>query len=157
MKNPVRCPVRLVDKYIRLLPPVKPGKKPNFYLRSLKKFTPVQWFGEQVVGLNSLKKVMGEVAKSAKLEGFVSNNSLRRTGTTGLVRGGVERKLVKEYTGHTSDAVDQYQITSDEQRKQLSKIIAGKNTKQEHKVEEINVKVTDTKQAMTCECIKRTV
>ena len=31
--NPVRCPVRLIDKYISLLPPVKSStKKPNFYL-----------------------------------------------------------------------------------------------------------------------------
>ena len=37
----------------------------------------------------------------------------------------MERKLVKKFTGHTSDAVDQYQITSDKQREKISSIISG--------------------------------
>ena len=39
----------------------------------------------------------------------------------------MEKKIVKEYTGHTSDAVDQYQITSADQRKKLSEIIGGES------------------------------
>ena len=151
-ENPVRCPVRIVDKYVSLLPPVKPGKKANFYLRSLEKFMPVQWYGEQVVGINTLKKVMGEIAKTAKLDGFVSNHSLRRTGTTRLFRGGVDRKLVKEYTGHSSDAIDQYQITSDAQRKKLSKIIVGTSGSE---VETVDVKATNKTQGMSCDCSKK--
>ena len=54
-QNKVHCPVRLIDKYISLLPPVRMNRKPNFYLRSLDRVTPAQWYGEQVVGLNSLK------------------------------------------------------------------------------------------------------
>ena len=34
-------------------------------------------------------------------------------------------KLVKEITGHVSDAVHKYQTTSDEQRMKLSEIIQG--------------------------------
>ena len=37
----------------------------------------------------------------------------------------MDRKLVKEITGHRSDAVDAYQVTSDEQRKMCSNIIQG--------------------------------
>ena len=41
--DPVKCPVRLVDKYMSLIPPVSPkSKKDNFYLRSLEKINPVQ-------------------------------------------------------------------------------------------------------------------
>ena len=105
-ENTVRCPVRLVDKYVSLFPPCRVNKKPNFYLRSLEKYTPAQWYGEQVVRLNTLRATMKEIAKEAKLEGFITNHSLRRTGTTRLFRGGVDRKLVKEFSGHTSDAID---------------------------------------------------
>ena len=61
-ENSGRCTVCIVDKYMSLLPPVKPNaKRANFYLRSLEKYNPAQWYGEQVVGLNTLRKVMGEV------------------------------------------------------------------------------------------------
>ena len=41
--NSTRCPVRIVDKYMSLLPPVGPKtKKLNFYLRSLERPNPAQ-------------------------------------------------------------------------------------------------------------------
>ena len=43
--NPIRCPVRLIDKYMSLLPPVKTeNSKHNFYLRSLEKPNPACWY-----------------------------------------------------------------------------------------------------------------
>ena len=125
-QNPVRCPVRIIDKYISLLPPVKVNsKKANFYLHSLERCTPAQWYGDQVVGLNTLCKVVKKMSEDANIPGFFTNHSLRCTSTTRLFRSGVDRKLIKEFTGHILDAVDAYQITSDHQREQLSKIIAG--------------------------------
>ena len=47
-------------------------------------------------------------------------------GGTRLFRGGVDRKLVKEATGHTSDAVDKYQVTSEEQHMLMSDILANR-------------------------------
>ena len=67
---------------------------------------------------------MSELLKHSNLDGYFTNHSLRRTGATRLFNAGVDRKLVKEY--HTSDAVDQYQITSDDQREQISNIIGGR-------------------------------
>ena len=64
---------------------------------------------------------------SAGIEGFFTNHSARRTGGTRLFRAGVQRKAVKEATGHSSDAVDKYQITSDEQRAMMSRVIAGEH------------------------------
>ena len=123
--NKVRCPVRILDKYVSLLPQVKPNRKSNFYLRSLERFTPAQWYGEQVVGLNSIRKVIETLAENSGLEGFFTNHSLRRTGITRLFQAGVDRKLVKEFSGHSSDAVDAYQITSHDQRKAISAVISG--------------------------------
>ena len=127
-KNINRCPVRLVGKYLGLCPQ-NYVKKSHLYLQSLKCPTPKQWYGREVVGQNKIKEVVKNLLSSAKIDGYFTNHSLRRSGGTRLFQAGVDRKLVKEVTGHRSDAVDAYQITSDEQRESLSKIIAGETSK----------------------------
>ena len=122
-ENLDRCPVRIVDKYISLCPAYY--KKANFYLQSLQNINPAQWYGEQVVGIDSLKKVVKNLLGRANMGGYFTNHSLRCTGGTRLFQAGVERKIVKEITGHVSDAVDAYQITSEMQRKQASNVLAG--------------------------------
>ena len=124
-ENISRCPVRLVDKYISLCPPY--FKKENFYLQSLTKTNPAQWYAEQVVGINSLKKVIKNLLGCANIESYFTNHSLRRTGSTRLFQAGIERKIVKEVTGHSSDAVDAYQITSELQREEVSKVLQCKD------------------------------
>ena len=54
--NPNRCPMRLIEKYISLCPPYY--KKSNFYLQSLQKPVPSQWYADQVVGQNTIGKVV---------------------------------------------------------------------------------------------------
>ena len=124
--NVNRCPVRLIQKYLSLCP--KYYKKANFYLQSLLKPTPTQWYSGQVVGQNTLGKTIGKMMKEADIAGYFTNHSARHTGGTQLFNAGVDRKIVKECTGHTSDAIDKYQITSVEQKKQVSKILANKPT-----------------------------
>ena len=78
-----RCPVRLYDKYVSLCPPITSDKqRSNFYLRSMDKPNPGQWYTRQVVGQNTLRKSVKETLKSAELDGYCTNHSLRRTGTT---------------------------------------------------------------------------
>ena len=123
-----RLPVRLVEKYISLCPAVSPKtKKFNFYLRSLDRCKPSRWYGEQFVGINNIRKVVQTLLKDAKLNGYFTNHSLRCSGMTRLFHKGVDRKLIKEFTGHSSDAMDNYQITSDEQNAEMSRIIQGQN------------------------------
>ena len=124
-QNVVRCPVRLIDKYISLCPPVGKNGKSNFYLRSLEKITPAQWYSTRVLGVNAIRKTVTEMLKSAKLDGFFTNHSLCRSGTTRLFQAGVDRKIIKEFTGHSSDAVDNYQVTSEGQCREISSILAG--------------------------------
>ena len=108
-----KCPVRLIDKYISLCPEVRSDKqKCNFYLQSLECPNPAQWYSNQVAGLNTLRKTVKEMLKSAKLDGFFTNYSLRCTITTHLFQAGVDRKIIKEFTCHKSDAADQYTITA---------------------------------------------
>ena len=127
-KNTICDPVCLVEKYISLCPPViVKTKKLNFYLRSLEKCTLNQWYGEQVVGPNSIRKVVGDLLKSVNLDGHFTNHSLRCTVTSRLFQSGMDKKLIKEFTGHHSDALDQYEVTSELQRKEMSKVIGGES------------------------------
>ena len=120
-ENWQRCPVRIVEKYMNLLP--LEGKKANFYLQSLKKIKPNCWYSIVPVGINSLRKVVASLLKDAGLDGFFTNHSLRRTCATCLFQAGKDVKIIKEITGHVSDAVQKYQCTSDEQRMSVSDVI----------------------------------
>ena len=119
-----RDPVRLIDKYLGLCPPLY--TKSNFYLQSLKKPTPSCWYSGQVVGEKSIGRMLADVMKEAGIAGYFTGHSLRRSGGSRLFQAGVQRKIVKECTGHRSDAVDKYQITSDDQKRKVSNIIAQK-------------------------------
>ena len=124
--NMSRCPVRLVEKYLNLVP--QWGTKSNFYLQSLKRPKPNVWYSTMPVGINSIRKVTGKLLKDAGLDSYFTNHSLRRTCATRLFQAGTNVKLVKEIMGHVSDAVHKYQTTSDQQRMAVSDIIQGKNT-----------------------------
>ena len=128
--NTLRCPVRLIEKYMSLCPPVGKNNKANFYLRSLEKMNPAQWYSTHVLGVNSIRSTVSQMLEDAKLDGYFTNHSLRSSGTTRLFQAGVDKKLIKEFTGHSSDAVDNYQVTSDQQRCEISAIIAGNITDQ---------------------------
>ena len=79
--------------------------------------TPNQWHSYQVVGVKVIGKIIPDLRKSAGYKGYFTGHSLRWTWGSRLFQAGVQRKLVKETTGHSSDAMDAYQITSDEQKK----------------------------------------
>ena len=167
-----RCPVQLIEKYLSLCPLFYRNFLSNFYLRALQKPTPKCWYAEQVVGENTIGKVVKKLMEQAKIEGFFTNHSLRRSGGTRLFLAGVDRKIVKEVTGHLSDAVDKYQVTSEDQQKNLSKIIG--NTHETDKVgtlEKVETIVIDKKEDLatvklsevgesgdkTCNCKKTSV
>ena len=49
--------------------------------------------------MNTLRKVVEKLLKSAELDGYFTNHSLRRSGTTRLFQVGVERKLSRNILG----------------------------------------------------------
>ena len=111
---------------------------------------------------------MTDITDKAGIEGFFTNHSLHRSGATHLFQAGVDRKLVKEYTGHTSDAIDKYQITSDEQCEKLNSVISGeiKHKKGEQSNVEIDQNTCNLEVSVTnktpfdeqgCVCMKRNV
>ena len=165
-ENVNRCPVHLVDKYISLCPDVGVGKKANFYLRGLEKCNPAQWYGEAPVGKNTLTKVVKKLLKSANLDGYFTNHSLHQTSAMRLFQAGIDGKIVREITGHASDAINKYQITSNEQKSEVSGVLVGgkieekekkvKKIQEEHKAPppslELSVVDTSLKSNMKCSC-----
>ena len=105
------------------------------------------------------EKVVQTMLKDAKLDGFSTNHSLRRSGTTRLFQQVIDCKLIKEFTGHTSDAVDNYQVTSDDQRAKMSSIIQGESCESnESQLKQADLQVTLSSKIepkeMSCICKK---
>ena len=118
--------------------------------------TSSQWYSDQVVGRNTISKVVRNLMEKAGINGFFTNHSARRTGGTRLFRAGVQCKLVKEMTGHTSDAIDQYQLISDAQRQIMSKVLTCQHCTQVKVVEAVEpkvkkVKIDDKDEVSLCE------
>ena len=72
---------------------------------------------------------------------------MHRTSTTRLFQVGVDRKIIKEFTGHSSDAVDKCQITYDQQKENLSKVLHGEINNITKENREPNLEVTVKEQS----------
>ena len=60
---------------------------------------------EEVIGKHSISQVAANFLKSGNLNGHFTNHSLRHTSATRLFQTGVDRKLVREFTGHICNAI----------------------------------------------------
>ena len=98
-----------------------------------------------------MQKTVKNLLKVANIEGYFMNHSCRRSSTTKLFQAGVDKKLIKEITGHHSDAVDTYSVTSDKQREEMSKIMSDAPVSK--KVETVVKSSDDTK----IECNNKTI
>ena len=58
--------------------------------------------------------------KEGGFKGYYTGHSLCRSGTTRLSDAGVPKK---ECTGHVSDAIDKYMVTSESEREKISNIL----------------------------------
>ena len=120
-----RCPVRLIIKYMSLLP--KDNRTNAFYLQPKKKLEPFCWYQSRPVGEKRLRDTIKELCKSAKLPGYYTNHSLRSTAAMKMYRGKIDEQLIMEITGHRSLSVRSYKRTSDAQRKEASNAIFENN------------------------------
>ena len=121
--NVERCPVRILMKYLSMLPRNRRCKA--LYLRPRKKYSQRSWFLDSAVGANTLREVVKTVCELGKLPGYYTNHSLRSSSATRMYRNGVEEQLIMEITGHKSSAVRSYKRTCDSQRKFASNVITG--------------------------------
>ena len=99
------------------LPSLCPLDRPNnaFYLTPLLKPSDSCWFSCVPIGKNKLSNAVASMCKSAGIEGYKTNHSLRATAATRLYSSSVDEQLVMERTGHRStEEIRSYKRTSSE-------------------------------------------
>ena len=120
-KNPYRCPVAIVDKYMSKLPLKR--KTNALYLRLKANYSPTVWYVDRPVGVNTLQSVVNNVCKEAGLNGYFTNHSLRATSATRMYQSNLPEQVIQETTGHRSLAIRSYQKTSENQKRKASEAI----------------------------------
>ena len=117
--NPRRCFVRLLKLYRSLCPKEAPDHA--FYLRPSDSPSDTCWYTKAPLGHT---QTVSQLCKTAGIQGYKTNHSLRATTTSRLYHSGVDEQLVMERTGHRSiEGVRSYKRTSDAQREALSDIL----------------------------------
>ena len=81
-EHPERCFVQLFKHYCSLVPP--DASQPAFYLQPSRTPTSSCWYTNKPLGHTTLGKTISRLCKSAGIEGFRTNHSLRATATTQL-------------------------------------------------------------------------
>ncbi len=105
--------VRLYKKYVLLLP--QEGKCPALYKYSLARGrrSGHTWYSDKPLSINTVTKTVKSMMQKIGAEGCFTNHSLRVSAATRMFSSGIEEQIVKERTGHRSDAVRAYKHTSE--------------------------------------------
>ena len=97
------------------------------FLHPATKATADTWYSKRPIGENTTANVTKKMCPEAGMSGHFTGHSLRRTSITRMFRGNVPEKIIKEVSGHRSNAVDQNKVTSVKQKANVSTIIQGKH------------------------------
>eukprot|EP00118_Oscarella_pearsei_P017107 m.168548 g.168548 ORF g.168548 m.168548 type:complete len:283 (+) comp38959_c0_seq4:5169-6017(+) len=109
-------------RYISLLP--KEEKFTGFYKRPIEPGENGELrFSLQNVGVNTLRKFIPTMLDSIGIKGYFTAHSAKVSCATQLYRSGVDEQLIRERTGHRSDAIRQYKRTSAEQQAEVSRLL----------------------------------
>ena len=120
---PDRCPVRILNLYLSLLPKNRNCKA--LYLHPCKKYMPQNWYKDSQFGENKLRSFVKDLCNKAGIPGFYTNHSLKATGCTRMYNNNVEEQVIQEISGHRSLSVRSYKQTSESQHKNATKCIFG--------------------------------
>ena len=109
-----RCLVELFRKYL-FLGPRGSYHWPRFYVQTDPKREPGSdyWYTNRPVGKNT-----------CGVEGNFKNHSIRKSTCTRLFRKGVDPQLIKEQTGHKSEAIMLYKKSNLKQQKEVSDMLS---------------------------------
>ncbi len=75
--------------------------------------SPKVWYTDKPLGINKLREIIKNLMKSAGVDGHYTNHSLRVTAATRMFASGVDEQVIKERTGHKSEAVRAYKHTDE--------------------------------------------
>lgn len=122
ISNPISI-YKIVQRYINCLQQNGIHNGP-FYRRPLKSIHFNQpRYSVTPVGVNKLSKLLSEAAMSAGITANITAHSGKVTCATKLFNMDVDEQLIKQRTGHRSDAVRLYKRTSNGQQKRISEIL----------------------------------
>ncbi len=122
MACPDRCLVRIYKLYNDLCPLNRPDGA--FYLAPLACPKERCWFKRAPLGHCKLAAVVPRLMKSAGIEGYFTNHSLRATATTRLYDAQVDEATIMQRTGHRStDGVRAYKRTSEKMKELSSNVL----------------------------------
>ena len=97
-----------------------------FYFRPLKiKLS----FDKAPVGVNTLNEILLQMCKAAGIKRKTSH-CLRVTFASSLFNAGVEEKLIRDRTGHCSNALYKYEKASEEKVKEVSAVLGPSSEKE---------------------------
>ena len=121
------CPVKIVKKYISLLP----KNAPAFYCKPKTAYGNTgPWYTRSPVGVNVLCKIVQKIAEQANWDQteIWSGHSLRASSINTLQEEGMPDAVVKMASGHRSDMALHEYVRSDTLKRKMSDIISGAST-----------------------------
>ncbi len=112
-KQQSRNIVYLYHKYVMLLP--SNPKSDALYKYSMVKNcrSAAYWYVNKPVGINALSKTVACLMREGGFVGRFTNHSLRVSAATRMFQSGIKEQVVKEHTGHRSEAVRAYKRTNE--------------------------------------------
>lgn len=100
-----------------------------FYLRPKKVGGPgTPWYDCVPVGREKLRTYMETMRKDAGITEKKTNHSLRATGASALFNAGVPEKLIRDVTGHRSNALQLYERPTVQQKQSVSRVLVQGET-----------------------------
>ena len=105
--------VRLYKKYVSLLPQDLKSSALYKYSLARGRRSGHTWYTDKPLGINTVSKTVKSMMQKIGAEGCFTNHSLRVSAATCMFSSGIEEQIVKERTGHRSDAVRAYKRTSE--------------------------------------------
>ena len=120
-----RCFVELFRKYWFLGPPGN-HSWPKFYVQTDPKWQPRSdyWYTNHPVGKNTFGKYIQTMMEDAGIKGHFCNHSTRKSTCTRLFQKGVDPQLIKEQTGHKSDAIMRYKKSNLAMKQKVSDMLS---------------------------------
>ncbi len=121
--------VLLYDKYVSLLLPDPKCNALYKYELPPGKVTAHTWYQDHPLGVNAVSKVVNTLMTRAGIPGHFTNHSLCVTAVTRMFNASVKEQVIKECTGHKSNAVRAYKQMSDGILEQAEKAAIGERSK----------------------------
>lgn len=102
------------------------GDEHVFYFKPLIRPKADVWYAVSPIGHNLLRDMVKTIMSLAQFQGYYTNHSLRATTASRLFHDDIPEQLIRAQTGHRSNAVFAYKRPSNEQIRNVSTALQGK-------------------------------